>query len=271
MSLKSFWEEEKQARKQRKLEKKLSKKSPLTGEQKFIKIAGIITGILITFGALFFSCKSLFGGDFDWNEIVGITDEMIEELEKPVDENLLFADGRILAEDYNSCKVKLNSANANVIDSKESELEATSSFSLNSKEVGALVNLLLSESEELGTMSVLDFNIFFENDYFYEKSITLVDLNEVVGSEEKKLPKVYLTAVSKIEVLNGQISVLDTELKINAIEDGVNEDIIELLKKYTNFTLVSASNTTINMVIDLFADEVKTKVVLMDNGIEFKI
>lgn len=271
MSLKSFLEEEKQARKQRKLEKKLNKKSPLTGEQRFIKIAGIITGVLITFCALFFSCKSLFSGDFDWNEIVGITDEMIEELEKPVDENLLFADGRILAEDYNLCKVKLNSANANVIDSKESELEATSSFSLNSKEVGALVNLLFSQSGNASSLSVLDFNIFYDNEHFYEKSVTLVDLNEVVSSEGKKLPKVYLTSISKIEVLNAQITVLDTKLKINAIEDSVNEDILELLKKYTNFTFMSAANTTINMVINLFADSVKTKVFLIDNGIEFRI
>lgn len=268
MSLKSFWEEEKQARKQRKLEKKLRKKSPLTGEQKFVKIAGIIVGILVAFGACFYSC-SAFAGDYDWADFIGITDEMIAELEKPVDENLLFANGRIIKDDYDSYKIKLVDAGADVFESDADELYATKSFALTDKEVGALVNSLLAESGTETNMNVLDFEIFYENEYFYEKSIVSIDLNEVVEGEN--LPKVYLTSTSKVEVLNGQICVLSTSLQINAIEENINKEIVELLQKYNNFNLVSASNTTINLIISLFAENNNTKISLKDNCIEFNI
>ena len=99
MGLKEFFQEEKEARKQRKLEKKLNKKSPLTREQKFYKIAGIVVGIMVTFGALTYSCKSLASGDFDLNDAVGLTDEMVTELKKPVDDNIYFANGKIIKQE----------------------------------------------------------------------------------------------------------------------------------------------------------------------------
>jgi hypothetical protein len=94
MSLIDFLKEEREERKkQRKLQKE-QKKKPLTKEQKKYKIFGIITGFLITFGAIFFCCRGG-GGSYTWTDIVGITPDMIVELEKPIDESIVIPRGRI--------------------------------------------------------------------------------------------------------------------------------------------------------------------------------
>lgn len=259
-------QEEKEARKERKLQKKLNKKSPLTKEQKYYKIAGVIVGILVTFGAILYSCNAMAGDGYEWTDLVGITDEMIEELEKPVDENLLFSNGKLSVNDLNSCKAILDDAGANVLDNKE-EVIATKSFTLNSKEVGALAKQTLLEGGS--TLDILDFEIYYENDCYYEKSIVKINLKEVVEGED--LPTIYLQSTSKIDILGESICILDTKYKINMIEEDINNSIIELLEKYSKFTDQITGNDMINMVINLFATNVGTKINLQDNGIEFKV
>ena len=109
MNLKEFLAEEKELRKQRKLEKKRSKKNPKTKEEKFIKIGSIIVGILITFMALFRACSGLGGSDFSWYKLIGISDEMIIALEEPIDENTLLPNGKIDANDLDTCVEKVRS------------------------------------------------------------------------------------------------------------------------------------------------------------------
>lgn len=268
MSLGDFLREEKEARKARRLEKKQQKRASKTKEQKFYKFAGVIVGILVTIGALM-SVGSAFDGDFDIGETFGITNEMIAAIEQPVDENLLFDRGRILESDLYECKEILDDAGANLLDSNKEELVAEKTFYLNSKQLGALVNELISSDELQIQMYILDLQIFKENDCFYEKTITQIDLNSIV--DEKSLPKVYLISVSKIEVLGDQIKILDTDMHINLLDDEMNDQFIKLLGKYNNFNLVNASNEMVNMAVDIFASSVNTKVFLKDNGIEFRV
>jgi len=268
MSLKEFLIEEREEKKKRKLEQKEIKKSSKTKEQRYYKVAGIICGILVTFGALFNACSGLAGSDFDFGSIIGITDEMIDAINEPVDENLLFIDGRIGNDDLTACKDILNGAGANVLDYDE-ELVAESTFVLNSKQLGAMANeILLSEDMQI-KMSLLDLDIYAENDVFYEKTITQVDLNNII--EGKSLPKVYLTSVSKIAILGDELKILNTDLRINMLEDEINDKIIKILKSYNDFSLVDASNDMVNTVINLFSSSVKTKIYLQNDGIEFRV
>ena len=268
MNLKEFLAEEKELRKERKLEKKKAKKSPKTGEEKFIKIASIITGILISFMALFRACSGFSGSDFSWNKLVGISDEMITALEAPVDEDIMFPLGKIDVIDLDNCIVKLNDANANIFDSEETK--ASKSFTLNSRELGAFANKVFkSNKETLIKLDVLSFEIFAKDSDFYEKSIVLIDLSEL--TEIDNLPKVYLTSESKIDILDSQICILKTDLKVNQISDQLNDEIVELLGNYSSFKLIEISNSLINSSLSLFASGIGTSVVLMDGGINFKI
>ena len=172
MSLKEFLKEEREERKTRKLQKKLAKKSPKTKEQKYYKIAGIIVGVLITFGALFSSCKNCGGFEFNWTEAVGITDEMIVELKKPVDENLLFIDGKITKEDYDSCIATLNLNEVNILENDEIS-GPNENFILSSKEVGSLVNGMLSTGDSV-YFDILNFKIPITDNIDYLNKISSI-------------------------------------------------------------------------------------------------
>jgi len=267
MSLKEFLKEEREERKTRKLQKKLAKKSPKTKEQKYYKIAGIIVGVLITFGALFSSCKNCGGFEFNWSEAVGITDEMIVELKKPVDENLLFIDGKITKEDYDSCIETLNLNEANILENDEIT-GPTGDFILNSKEVGALVNGMFSTGDSV-YFDILNFKIFYEDNYYFEESIVKVNLDDVISGQD--LPIVYIQSTSKVDILSGELCVLSTNLQINMLEEDMNNRIIEILKGYAGFNSVNGVNNMINLAIGLFTRSINTSIAFIDDGIEFKV
>lgn len=268
MNLKEFLTEEKELRKERKLEKKKAKKSPKTSEEKFIRIASVITGILISFMALFRACSGFSGEGFSWNKIVGISDEMIVAIEAPVDENIMFPTGKIDPVDLDNCIVKLNEANANIFNNED--VKASKSFTLNDRELGAFANnIFKSDKETPIKLDVLSFEIFEKDSDFYEKSIVLLNLSEI--TEIENLPKVYLTSESKIDILDSQICILKTDLKVNQISDEINEEIVELLNNYSSFKLIEMSNSLINSSLNLFASTIGASVVLIDGGINFKI
>ena len=58
--------------------------------------------------ALFRACSGLGGSDFSWYKLIGISDEMIIALEEPIDENTLLPNGKIDANDLDTCVEKLN-------------------------------------------------------------------------------------------------------------------------------------------------------------------
>lgn len=267
MSLKDFLKEEREERKARKLEKKMAKKSPKTNEQKYYKIAGIITGVLITFGAIFSSCKNCGGFEFNLNEAVGITDEMIVELKKPVDENLLFIDGKITKDDYNSMIDKLNSVEANIFES-DKLIKPTDDFVLNSKEVGSLINGMMSSGDSV-YFDILSFKIFYENNYYYEESIVRVNLNDIVQGQD--LPIVYVRSTSKVDILSGELCVLSTNLRINMLEEEMNNQIVDILKSYGGFNSVNTMNNMVNLALDLFAKSINTSISFVNDGIGFNV
>lgn len=268
MSLKEFLKEQKEERKRKKLEKKQAKKSPLTKEQKYYKIAGLIVGILVTFGAIFYSCGSLAGGNPDLMDILGITDEMVEAIKEPVDENLIFVDGRLSFEDLTACKIILNDANANALESEE-ELFASKNFSLNSRETGALAREMLASLNSDFNLDVLSYKIYKTNNAYYEKSVVKINLDEIISG--KDLPEVYLISMSKIDILGDSICILDTSLQINMIDKEINDQIIELLETYDKFNFKSTVNNMINTVLNMFAANINTKIKLIDDGIQFRI
>lgn len=265
MGLKSFLQEEKEARKQRKLEKKQKKKSPLTKEEKYYKIAGIITGIIVVFGAIFYSCSSLAGGDMDIDNVMGITNEMVVALKENVDVNLYFDSGKLLPSDLDSCKQKLIDNNANVFD-ENYKGSITNTFTLTSKEIGALAKELIGSS--LGSSELVDLEIFKNGEYYYIACIYTFDLGDIITN--KNLSTSYLKLTSKVDVLSGNICILDTKASINMIEEELNDDIIEALSKYPAFSLIQNNNSLVNSTLNLFNSAIKGKINFVENGIEFK-
>ena len=214
MSLIDFLKEEREAKKQRKKLQKEQKKQKLTKEQKKYKIFGIITGCLITFGAIFSCCSSFGGADYSWNNIVGITDEMIVALEESVTESTIIPNGIIGKSDWDSCNTKLLGMGIDIESEMANGFNIKEDFYLTDRELAAMAKESL-ETINTGSARVLDFEIYAIGDVFYERSVIYINLSNVVLNAT--LPSVYVTSISRIEVLSNSVTCMDYDVKINNI------------------------------------------------------
>lgn len=274
MSLKELWQEHREEQKLKKIQKKQQKKVGLTHEQKVYKNFGIIFGLLVIFGALFSTCSN-FGagvGDFSWNKLVGISDEIVDELEKPVDETILFPDGKIGKEDLTSLEIKLEECGLDILvdeNIEEGELEngtvVISDLYLTDRELGALVNELW---KSVNYIKVSDMKITYENGVFIQKSIVYVNLNELIS--DVNLPRIYLTTISEAMILNGTIAVINSDITVNQVSEELNDKIIEMLDGNSSLKMSSIGNSFINSTLKLFGDSFFESFELKNNGLFFK-
>lgn len=276
MNIKEFWQEQRAEAKQRKELKKKQKKRPLTKEQKAYKVFAIIFGFFVAFGAIFYSCSSLSSGDDNstsWNNLIGISDEIVTELQKSIDENLMFPNGKIESADIESCNTCLTNAGIDIIVNgqiDEEKLENTQKLSTNIlmdfRSAGALAKLLTDSD----TAKVYDFEISFTEDTIIERSVVYVNLAKLISGEN--LPKIYLTTISEIAILNGQISILNSSLQINQLDNEMNTQVVSAINKNSSiYDLEDFGNSLINSSLNLFASAIGAKLDLNSNSLIFKV
>lgn len=285
--IKEFWQEVKQERKERKRLKKERKKRALTGEQKATKIFGIFLGFFVLFGSLFFACNNMSIGDLDfsWGTLVGLDKEIVEELEKPVDENLLLIDGKINSEDYMSFISAWIAAGADgtyfnedgeliegegdSFDEEEREvLFIDETLTLSGKQLGGWCRESNIDLGYVSTMDILDMKFYKENDQFYLSTIAFCKLSKLLGSDE--VPNVYLRTVSPIKVLDGNITTLGCELYINNLSEESNKVVVDKINELSQNKLSTLVN---DLVVTAYINPLKqifnATIELVDNTVVF--
>lgn len=271
--IKEFWAEQKDERKQRKLLKKQQKKQ-LTKIDKARKVSGIFVTILIIIGAFGFTCSgSGNSSGVNWKDAIGITEEYIIEMEKPVDENLLFPNGKIMEDDWLSFVNVMKNGGMNVFDAEnkvdDSLLEGAelvSPIDVNGRHLGAIskeMNIVMGVGE---ITNICYFEIFKENDKFYEKSIVYLDLSKSI--KDIDLPAVYLTTVSEVKVLSGQLYAMNYKVIINELSQELSDEILATLNDLTDDKITRLANSTINNYIYMFFSSINVNFALSDNGLK---
>lgn len=265
MSLIDFLKEEKEERKKRRQLQKQQKKGNKTPEQKRMRLYAFITGFLIVFGVVFYTCRNT--GGYSWNNIIGITDEMIVELEKEVDENELFPNGKITDIDWNSCDQVLKSAGVD-FDSDE-DFSITSSFTLTDRQLGALSKKLLVSIDTTIIKSISDLELYAIGNKIYLRSVVNINLSDIIMGT--KLPYVYLTTTSHIELLSNSLTCMTNKIKINNLSEELNEELLSVLDDNSNTNLESIGNEIICTLITVFGSSFGSEMILNHGQIQFNI
>lgn len=270
--IKEFWEEQKEERKQKKLLKKQHKKQ-LTKLEQSRKIFGIITIVLIIFGAFATTCSGASSSGVNWQDAIGLTEEYIIEMEKPVDENILFPNGKVMEEDWQSFTQVLISGGMNIFDAEGKVNDdllpgAKLNFpvDITSKHLGAICKEMNASMGAGDITNICYFEIYKENDKYYEKSIVYLDLEKVIADID--LPAVYLTTVSEVKILAGQLTAMSYDVVINQLGKELSDEILHELNEISNDRITRIANSTINNYIYLFFDSINLNYSLIDGGLQ---
>lgn len=265
MSLIDFLKEENAERKKRRKEQKANKKKVRTPEQKRYRIYAFITVLLIIFGVFFSTCNTN-GEPFTWNKIIGITNEMIVELEKDIDETGLFPKGKISELDWESCNNVLKDSGIN-FDTQDDSFVQYESFSLTDRQVGALAKKMLADLDNSVIKNVCDLKIYAVGEQFYMRSVVYIDLSTmIVGAE---LPSVYLTSTSKVEILSNSLVCMSNQVLINNLSPEVSSEIISVFDKNSSTKISTIAGEIISTSITLFGESVGMEMQLRHGYIDF--
>lgn len=282
MTLKDFLKEQKEERKRLKAEKKNKNKNKkeLTGEEKFVKIASIIFGFVVTFIALYTSCSgSIGGGDFgDFESEYSMSIETKELLSLPVDTNLLLVNGKYNKKDWEKCLEKFASV-GEILPEKIEDIQENYNLSSDVEVEGTELRGLIVQifSNEMG-MELLDYQIIKRDEDYYATSIV-----KYVLEEKGDIYTMYLTTTTKIEVINKSLVALDSRVVINNLDDEKNEKVVTDLNKYSQFlsglTIIDGddfdlnrlANYLINSSINMFSSSIIncSTMQLISGGIKF--
>lgn len=268
MSLREFLKEERQNRKAMREERKKSKKAPKTKREKVYRIVSILFILFVIFGSSYYACSRI-GGGLNPTGVNGLTEEMLTELKTTTNESLVFGtNAKINDSDRTSLKQKLSLAGVDL--EAETLSNATSNFTLNAREVGALSKDLCAELVSDNRLQIEYLQIYNVGSDLFEKSIAIVDLSKYLNNSN--LPIVYFISVSKVEVLDKKLVALNYATTINTIDKTKSESIISILNTNaitTNFTKIC--NDTINLSLNMFAPLINCDMFLNSGNIEFII
>ena len=208
---------------------------------------------------------------------------MVEDLEKPVDENLLLINGRIGDDDYtNFINAWINAGadesyfdeDSGLIDGEEGEeadlsgLYINSELYLSSRVIGAWCKETNIDIGYSSNVDILDMLIYKENNNYYMSTISYCNLKNILGIEG--LPSIYLKSVSEVAILNGNLTVLSTGLYINALDKDMNEEIVNKINDISDDKLSSLVNDMIvTAYINPLKDLMRANIYLSGNGIIF--
>lgn len=274
MSLKEFFDEQKELRKQKKLLKKQQKKNPLTGEQKAYKIFGIILGISVTVGALAYSCSSLsdvFGSDVNWNEIVGISKDLEDKLLESVEINSLLRSEILGNKDWIDCQNVFVDAGLDIITNSKIDMDKLSNaiivnnFVLTDRQIGAFIK----ESIEADTaiVDVYEINIFTEDNKVFLRSLSKVNVAKI--STLGNIPNLIFENISELRVLDKELTAINSKLKINNLTDDEKESLVKSINVSGLIDIDSYANNIINMSLNTFVEYIKANIKITNDKILF--
>ena len=267
--IKEFWQERREEKKRLKQLKKENKKLPKTREQKAYKVFGVLFVLFMIFGSIGFACRG--GGedvDYSWENVVGITDEMKTQLTARVDKNTLVT-SPIDAIDWGMAKDELGKVGLDgiIVDnniSTELLLEGTQSINGNMvcsyNVIGAIVDRLIESDDYAEYIELLQVTIMEDGSDIYLESVMSLDLSLLVY--ETALPIVYVKSTSMLDVLDNELSALGTKIRINNIDEELNDEIVDTINENSYFDISFFTNTLIVNEINNFAEYVNAKIQL---------
>lgn len=274
--IKEFWQERKEEKKRLKELKKLNRKLPTTKEQKAYKVFGVLLTLFLIFGSTFRACSGVSEFEnYSWDNLIGITDEMKNQLEQSVDKKDLIYEKQIDVVDWSYCKDSLVASGIDgvIIEDKinslllaDKNVLLTSTLSLNSRTLGALAQKMLEGSVYNDDVELVEVVLSQEDDNLILKSLTRVNLTAVVVGDT--LPSVYVRTTSTVQILNKQMYALNSYCLINNLEESENNELIELINNNSFSKLEFYTNELIARQINEFATGVSAKVRINNSYIE---
>ena len=274
--IREFWQDRKEEKKRLKELKKQNKKLPITKEQRAYKIFGIVFTLFLIFGVAFNICGSIKGTeDFSWDSLIGITDDMKVQLEQSVEKKDLLFDKQIDVVDWSYCKDLLIDAGVGdvIIDNKIDMLhlvEGTTSLAsviiLDSRMLGALSQKMIESSLYGSDFELIEVSLQTIEGKLVLNSLFRVNLSAVVLGGE--LPSVFVTTTSTVEILNNKMYSLNSNCKINKLEESENIQLIETINKSSLSRLEFYTNELISRQINEFASSIGAKVRINNSNVE---
>lgn len=273
--IKEFWQEQKDKKKEQKELKKQNKKTPKTKEEWAYKIFGICFVIFLIVGSLIYSCNAVGSiSGYSWDKLIGISEEMQEKLQKPVDINELIINKKIDTQDWENCKECLKNANLNIIADNEfdnvklisNEVKLQSTFVLEQSWFGAFANKLINLTTYSDSIELIEVNFIIEESEINLSSLFLVDLTAIVPSSS--LPKIYVRATSDLTVLNNQVFCLNSIYQFNQFTDAENEEILSILDKSSVVGIDYYTNELISREINFFSESISANPRINNSKIE---
>lgn len=267
MSLIDFLKEEKEERKQRRKLQKEKKKKYKTPEQKRYRIYGFITVLLIIFGVFFTTCNTS-DNDYTWNKIIGITDEMIIELEKEVDESKIMPEGMIADAEWIECNTILVGAGID-LEKEDNDFVIYNNFTLTDRQTGALIKKLWTILSNNVVKNICDLEIYAVGEKFYMRSVVYLDLSQLILGAD--LPSVYLTTVSHVEVLDNYLTCMSNDVIINNLSTDVSNEIINVLKDNSTTNIKNLAGEIIGTNLKVFLELIGMNMELRHGQIDFRV
>ena len=271
--IKDFWQERKAEKKRLKELKKQNKKLPKTKEQKAYKIFGVILGISVTIGALAYSCSSTTGNgnDVNWNSVVGITGELATKLEEPVELSSLISDSQLEDIDWSNCMQVLSNAGINIFTNNKIDIDKlnsariTENFDLTDREIGAFTKEYIEGDTSI--IDIYELDISVSNNKVFMRSLTKVDLTTLSGLSD--LPNVYFVNTSELRVLDGNLTALNSNMKVNALSDEDCESLLKAIDVSGMLNIKSYVNDIVNLSLNTFKQIIGAEIKIIEDKILF--
>ena len=275
--IREFWQDRKEEKKRLKELKKQNKKLPASREQRAYKIFGVCLTLFIIFGFFIKAC----GGpsntdDFTWSSLLGITEEMKDQLETPVSKKELLFNKQIDIVDWSYCKDMLTNAGlaSVIVDDKidslvlvEKTATLTSPICLDSRMLGALSHNMIINSVYSDDVELIEVLLETTDDKLVIKSLVGLNLTTVILGADS-LPSVFVTTTSTLQILNNKLYALNSNCKINKLEDSDNSDILEVINKSSLSSIEYYTNELIAKQVNEFATGVNSRVRINGSNIE---
>lgn len=277
--IREFWQEYREEKKRQKQLKKANRKQAKTGEQKAYSIFGILLTIFVIFGAFGSTCSrgNADNVEFDWGSIVGVDDAMIEVLSAPVNRNEILIDGTLTTLDFDNLAIELNANGLGAFleegvddDLTEEDLQIKSDFSLTQSALGALVSDMMEGASNGDGFELLSFKMFENEDsHIILRTVVYLDLSQVVPSD--KLPMVYVTTTSRIQMQINELVSFNNYVQLNQIDDEMNEEIVDKINNSSFSEIAYHTNNAIVGQLNLFAEFINAKICLENDNIIFQV
>lgn len=258
--IKEFWQERREDKKKQKQLKKENKKHNQTKEQIAYKIFGILFGIFIVIGSIGYACSSTGDlGEIQWGNLMGITDEMLDAINEPVDSNLLLTENVLASSDWEDAQAELLLHNIDIVnDGKLAEdlliredIFLEHDLTLSMMSLGALIYQF---NNELGNAELLSFKLFKDGSNTMLTTVCSLDLGVVVSGVD--LPMAYVTTTSRLTLLDEEVNSMNSQVYINQIDEEMNNLIVETLNSNSYRDIAFFTNTQmvghINTIAKLF-------------------